>query len=193
METCCIAQGAQLDALWQLCDDLEEWMGQGAWRRDVPEGEDICIYMADSCFCTAETNNIVKQLSVQFNSVHLLSCVSLWPHEPEHARPPCPSPTPGVYPNSCPLSQWCHPIISCSIIPSPPALNLSQHQESFQMSQLFTSGGQSIRSLSFDISPSNKHPGLISFRMDWLDLFAVQGILKSLLQSHSSKASILWH
>ena len=61
------------------------------------------------------------------------------------------------------------------------------------MSQLFTSGGQSIGSFSFSISPSNEHPGLISFRMDWLDLLAVQGTLKSLLQHHSSKASILLH
>ena len=61
------------------------------------------------------------------------------------------------------------------------------------MSQLFASGGQSIKSFSFSISPSNEHPGLISFRMDWLDLLAVQGTLKSLLQHHSSKASILWH
>ena len=59
------------------------------------------------------------------------------------------------------------------------------------MSQLFASGGQSIRVFSFNISPSNEHPGLISFRMDWLDLLAVQGTLKSLLQHHSSKASIL--
>ena len=61
------------------------------------------------------------------------------------------------------------------------------------MSQLFTSGGQSIRSCSFNISPSNEHPGLISFRMAWLYLLAVQGALRSLLQHHSSKASILWH
>ena len=59
------------------------------------------------------------------------------------------------------------------------------------MSQLFASGGQNIGSFSLNISPSNEHPGLISFRMDWLDLFAVQGTLKSLLQHHSSKASIL--
>ena len=62
---------------------------------------------------------------------------------------------------------------------------------SFQMSQLFTSGGQSIWSFSFNISPSNEHPGLISFRMDWLDFLAVQGTLESLLQHHSLKASIL--
>ena len=60
------------------------------------------------------------------------------------------------------------------------------------MSQLFTSGGQNIGSFSFNISPSNEHPGLISFRMDWLDLLAIQGTLNSLLQHHSSKASILW-
>ena len=59
------------------------------------------------------------------------------------------------------------------------------------MSQLFASGGQNIGSFSFNISPSNEHPGLISFRMDWLDLLAVQGTLKSLLQHHSSKATIL--
>ena len=60
------------------------------------------------------------------------------------------------------------------------------------MSQFFESGGQSIGSFSFSISPSNEHSGLISFRFDWLDLLAVQGTLKSLLQHHSSKASILW-
>ena len=64
---------------------------------------------------------------------------------------------------------------------------------SFPMSQLFASGGQSIGGFSFSISPSNEHPGLVSFRMDWLDLLAVQGTLKSLLQHHSSKASILLH
>ena len=64
---------------------------------------------------------------------------------------------------------------------------------SFLMSQLFALGGQSIWSFSFSISPSNEHPGLISFRMEWLDLLAVQGTLKSLLQHHSSKAAILWH
>ena len=63
----------------------------------------------------------------------------------------------------------------------------------FQMSQLFPSGGQKHWSFSFNISPSNEHPGLISFRMDWLNLLAVQGTLKSLLQHHSSKASILQH
>ena len=114
---------------------------------------------------------------------------SLWPREPQHTRPPCPSQTPGVYPNSCPLSWWCHLTISSSVVPfscpqSFPTLG------SFQMSQLFIRWPK-YWSFSFNISPSNEHPLLISFRMDWLDLLAVQGTLKSLLQHHSSKASIL--
>ena len=115
---------------------------------------------------------------------------SLWPHESQHARPPCPSPTPRVYSNSCPSSWWCHPAISSSVIPSPPAPNPSQHQGLFQW---VNSSHQVAKywSFIFSISPSNEHPGLI-FRMDWLDLLAVQGMLKSLLPHHSSKASIVW-
>ena len=120
---------------------------------------------------------------------------SLRPHESQHTRPPCPSPSPGVYSTSCPLSQWCHPTISSSVSPSPPASNLSQHQDFFKW---ISSSHQvalhiSCWSFSFNINPSNEHSGLISFRMDWLDLLAVQGTLKSLLQHHSSKASIIWH
>ena len=69
---------------------------------------------------------------------------SLWPHEPQHARPPCPSPTPRVYPNSCPLCQWCHPTISSSVIPFSSCPQSLPESGSFQMSQLFASGGQSI-------------------------------------------------
>ena len=84
--------------------------------------------------------------------------------------------------------QPSHPLSS----PSPPASNFSQHQGLFQSVVLHVRGPK-YWSLSFNISPSNEHPGLISFRMDWLDLFAVQGTHKSLLQHHSSKASILLH
>ena len=126
---------------------------------------------------------------VQFRSV-AQSCLTLWPHGLQHAWPPCPSPTPGVYPNSCHwvgnAIQPSHPLSS----PSPLALNLSQHQALFK----WVSSSHPVTkywSFSFSISPSNEHPGLISFRMDWLDLLAVQGTLKSLLQYHSSKASIL--
>ena len=116
---------------------------------------------------------------------------SLRPHGLQHTRPSCPPSTPTVYSNSCPLSQWCHPTISSSFIPFSSCPQSFSASGSFPMSQSFTSGGQSIGSFSFNLSPSNEYSGLISFRMDWLDLLAVQGILKSLLQHHSSKASIL--
>ena len=114
---------------------------------------------------------------------------SLQPHGLQHARPPCPWPTPGVYSNSCPLSQWCHPTISSChpfLLPSIfPSIRVFSNE-------LFLY----IRwpkhwSFSFNISPSNECSGLISIRMDWLDLLAVQGTLKILLQHHSSKASVL--
>ena len=117
---------------------------------------------------------------------------SLWPHESQHTRPPCPSPTPGVHSDSLPSSQWCHPGSHPLSSPSPPAPNPSQHQGLFQ----WVNSSHEVpnyRSFSFSNSPSSKYPGLISFRMDWLDLLAVQGTLKTLLQQHSSKASILWY
>ena len=115
---------------------------------------------------------------------------SLRPHESQHTRPPCPSPTSGVYSNSLPLSWWCHPAISSSVIPFSSCPQPLPAPESFPMSQLYMRWPK-YWSFSFSISPSNEHPGLISFRMDWLDLLAVEGTLKSLLQHHSSKASIL--
>ena len=81
---------------------------------------------------------------------------SLQAHEPQHARPPCPSPTPRVYPNSCPLSQWCHPTTSSSVIPFSSCPQYFPASGSFQMSQLFTSGGQSIGvSTSTSVLPMN--------------------------------------
>ena len=112
------------------------------------------------------------------------------PHKSQHARPPCPSPTPRVYSNSCPSSWWCHPAILFSVIPSSSCPQSLPASESFPMSQLLIRWPR-YWSFSFSISPSSEHPGLISSRMDWLDLLAIQGTLKS-LQNHSSKASILW-
>ena len=131
----------------------------------------------------------IFHVSVQFS--HSVMSDSLWPHELQHARPPCPSPTPRAYPNSCPLSQWCHPTISSSVVPFSSWPQSFPASGSSQMSQLFIRW-PNYWSFSFSVSPSNEHPGLISFRMAWLDLLAVQGTLKSLLQHHSSKASILW-
>ena len=110
---------------------------------------------------------------------------SLQPHEPHLARPPCPSPTPGVYPNPCPSSQWCYPTISSSVVPFSSCPQSFPASGSFQMSQLFASGGQSIGvSASTSVFPMNIQDWFP--RMDWLDLLAVQGTLKSLLQHHSS-------
>ena len=114
----------------------------------------------------------------------------LWPHRLQHARLPCPSPTPRVYSNSCPWSWWCHPTISSSVIPFSSCLQLFPASGSFQMTQFFALGGQSIGSFSFSINPSNEYSGLTSFRMDWLDLLALPGTLKRLPQHHSWKASI---
>ena len=88
----------------------------------------------------------------------------------------------------CDAIQPSHPLLS----PSPPALNLSQHQGLFKKSVLCIRWPKYWH-FSFNISPSNEYSGLISFRIDWFDLLAVQGTLKSLLQHHSSKASVLWH
>ena len=128
--------------------------------------------------------------SVQLGSVQLLSRVSLWPHGLQHTRPPCSSPTPRVYSNSCPLSWWYHPAISFSVVPFSSCLQSFSASGSFQTSPFFTSDGQSIGvSASASVFPMNS--GLISFRIDWLDLLAVQGTLKSLFQHYSSKASVL--
>ena len=92
-----------------------------------------------------------------FSSVQSLSCVRLFrPHEPQHARPPYPSPTPRVHPNPCSLSQWCHPTISSSVVPFSSCPQFFPASGSFQMSQFFTSGGQSIEvSASTSVLPMN--------------------------------------
>ena len=116
---------------------------------------------------------------------------SLWPHGLHHPRPPCPSPTPGGYSNSCPLSRWCHPTISSSVVPFSSHLQSFSATGSYQMSQLFISGGQNIGfSASASLLPMNIQDWSPLQWTGWIS-FAVQGILKSLLQHHSSKASIL--
>ena len=96
-------------------------------------------------------------------------------------------------PNSCPLSQWCHWSISSSVIPFFLPPSIYPNIRVFSNETVLCIRWPKSWSFSFNISPSNEYSGLISFRMNWLDLLAVQGTLKSLLQHHSSKASILWH
>ena len=117
----------------------------------------------------------------------------LWPHGLQHARPPCPSPSPKACPSSCPLHQWCHPanlilwhplLILPSIFPS---------IRDFSNESTICIRWPKYWSFSFSISPSNEHSGLISLKIDCFDFLAVQGTLRILLQHHSLNASILWH
>ena len=133
--------------------------------------------------------NVICFSSVQFSCSVMSN--SLWPHESQDARPPCPSPSPGVHSDSCPSSRWCHPAISSCfplflLPPIPPSIRVFPNESTLLMRW------PKYWSFSFSIIPSKEHPGLISFRIDWLDLLAVQGTLNSLPQHHSSKASILW-
>ena len=114
---------------------------------------------------------------------------SLRPHESQHTRPPCLSPTPRVHSDARPSRQWCHPAISSSVVPvsRPQSLPASV----FTSESTLPMRWPKYWSFSFSIIPSKEIPGLISFRMDWLALLAIQGTLKSLLQHHTSKASIL--
>ena len=130
--------------------------------------------------------NEVNHLSVQF-SCSVVSD-SLWPHELQQARPPCPSPNPGVHPNPCPLMPSNQPILCRPLLPWSsifPGIRVFSNESALRIRW------PNYWSFSFSISPSKEHPGLISFRMDWLDLLAGQGSLQSLLQHHISKASIL--
>ena len=113
---------------------------------------------------------------------------SLRPHELQHIRLPCPSLSPGVCSNSCPLGQWCHPTISSSLNPFS---FCPQSSPEFSNESTLCLRWPRYWSLGFSISPSDEYSGLISFRIDWFTLLAVQGILKNLLQHHSSKASFL--
>ena len=128
----------------------------------------------------------------QFSSVqssHSVMSDSLWPHELQHTRPPCPSPTPGVHSNTSigsvmPSSHLilCRPLLL--LPPISPSIRVFSSESTLHMRW------PKYWSFSFSVIASKEIPGLISIRMDWLDLLTVQGTLKSLLQHHSSKASI---
>ena len=164
------------------------------YKRSKRRIEDILFMNGKTPYIisSVQFSRSVMSISVQFNLV-TQSCPTLRPHGLQHARPPCPSPTPRIYSNLCPLSQWCHPTISSSVIPF-----FSHHRSfpasrSFQMSQLFASGSQSIGvSASTSVLPVNIQDW---FPLGWTGWISLQSkglkTLKSLLQHHSSKASIL--
>ena len=108
-------------------------------------------------------------VSVQFS--HSVMADSLWPHESHHTRPPCPSPTPGVHPNSCPSTWWCHPTISSSVVPYSSCLQSFPASGSFQVSQLFASAGQCIgASASTSVLPMNTQDWSPLRKTGWLSL-----------------------
>jgi len=121
------------------------------------------------------------RFNLQFGSLQFCHSVvynSLRPHGLQHNRPHCPSLTPGVHLNPCPLSRWCHPTFSSSCRPLLLLPSILPSIRVFSNKSAFCIRWPKYWSFSFNISPSNEHPGLISFRMDWLDLLAVQGTLK---------------
>ena len=120
---------------------------------------------------------------------HAVMSSSLQPHGLQHAWFPCPSPSPEVCSNPCPLSWWCHPTISSSVAPFSsflPSIRVFSDELALHIKLL------KYWSFSFSINSSSEYLGLISFRIDLFDLLSVQGTLKSLLQHHSLKTSILW-
>ena len=169
----------------------------------MPGGQSVqsCLTLWDPMDCSALGFPVHHQFpkTVQFSCSVVSKAFQA--HEPQHARPPCPTPTPRVHPNPCPLSRWCHPSNTNSQSPPKPmsieSVMPSNHLILYRPLLLLPLIFPSIRvfshksavcirwpkywSFSFNITPSNEHPGLISCRMDWLDLLAVQGTLKSLL------------
>ena len=133
-------------------------------------------------------DRVIQQFSsVQFS--HSVMSNSLWSHGWQHVRLPCPLPSPGACSNSCPSSRWCHPAISSSVVLFSSCLQSFPASGSFPVSQFLASGGQSVRvSALASVHPMN----IQGWFPDWFDLLAVQGILKNLLQHHSSKASVIW-
>ena len=134
---------------WELCSG-----------KDIsPFVKIVLLSVKHSIICSTTVVHIRNDSSLQFSSVqfsHSVVSDSLWPHESQHARPPCPSPTPRFHLNSCPLSQWCHPAISSPVVPFSCCPQSLPASESFPISQLFAWGGQSTGvSASASFLPKN--------------------------------------
>ena len=161
--TYCVAHGFLLSVIWQ-----PGW--EGVW------GEWIhVIHLAESLCCSPKTiTTLLIGYSVQFSSVQFSRSVvsdSLRPHESQHARPPCPAPTPRVYSNTSPSSRWCHPAISSSVVLFSSCPQSLPASGSFPMSQLFAWGGQSIRvSASASVHPMNTRDWSALGQTGWISL-----------------------
>jgi len=141
----------------------------GRFLPSEPPGKPVCVCV---CVCVC----IYQFTSVAQSYLTLQTCGL------QHARLPCPSPAPGTYSNSCPLSQWCHPTISYSLChPLLPLPSIFPSITVFSNESVLCIRWPKYWSFSFSISPSNEYSGLISFTIDWCDLLAVQGTLRSLL------------
>ena len=145
------------------------------WNPGPPALQTVyCLSHHGSSDFPKGTDNLWSAGRVKFSSVqfsHSVVSDSLWPHGLQHARPPCPSPTPGVYPNSCPLSWWCHPTISSSIVPFTSCPQSFPASGSFQMSQFFISGGQTIGvSAPASVLPMNTQDWSPLGWTDWISM-----------------------
>ena len=186
--------GRELACQRKRCE-FDSWVRKIPWRK---KWQPIPVFLpgkshGQKTLVGCSPQSLKESDTVQFR--HSVVSDSLWPHGLQNARPPCLSATPRVYPSSCPLSWWCHPTIPSSVISFFSCLQ-SFRASSFSSESVLRISigvlGQSIGvSASTSVLPMNTHSGLISSRMDWLDLLAVQGTFKSLLEHHSSKASIL--
>ena len=161
----------------------------GSWRSPGEGNGNPLQYSAWKISWSEEPSRLQSMGSQSWTRLSDFMSNSLWL---QHARFPCPSPSPGVCSNVCLLSQWCHPTISSSVIPFSSCLHSLQYQVYSSESAVH------IRwlmywSFSFSVLPSNEYSGLTSFRIYWFDHLAVQETLKSLHQHHSSKASVLCH
>ena len=175
----------------ELCSPHQEiWVGSCSGMY-THRNTHVVFWQDNHCLIHMEEKTYRLLLSsVQFSRSVISD--SLRHYEPQHARPSCPSPTPRVYPNACPLSHWCHPTTSSSVIPFFSCPQSFLASGSFQMSQLFASGGQSIGvSASTSVLPKNIQDWS---PLEWTGWISLQSKgFSSLLQHHSSKASVLLH
>ena len=146
---------------------------------------DLCLSYSRNK-ATSDRSMLVSQFSRSVVSD------SLWPHGPQHARPPCPSPTPGAYSDSCPLGRWCHPAISSSVVPFSSCPQSLPASGSFPMNQFFASGGQSIGvSSSTSVLPTNIQDWFPLGLTGWISLQS-KGLSRVFSNTTVSKVPILW-